>query len=41
MHSMEHCIEECNAVYVQDPNTGVAMFETPKINEYLESTYAL
>jgi glutathione S-transferase len=27
--------------YIEDPNTGVAMFETPKINEYLEATYAV
>lgn len=26
---------------VQDPNTNVAMFETPDIIEYLEKTYAV
>lgn len=26
---------------LQDPNTGVAMFETPDIIEYLEKTYAV
>ncbi len=26
---------------MQDPNTGVAMFETPQIIEYLEKTYAV
>ncbi|KAL0042144.1 hypothetical protein WJX77_004492 [Trebouxia sp. C0004] len=27
--------------YIEDPNTGVAMFETPQIIEYLEKTYAV
>lgn len=27
--------------YIEDPNTGVAMFETPDIIEYLERTYAI
>jgi len=27
--------------YIEDPNTGVAMFETPKINKYLNDTYAI
>ena len=26
---------------MQDPNTGVAMFETPDIIDYLEKTYAV
>lgn len=26
---------------LQDPNTNVAMFETPQIIEYLERTYAV
>ncbi|KAL3131916.1 hypothetical protein ABBQ38_007619 [Trebouxia sp. C0009 RCD-2024] len=27
--------------YIEDPNTGVAMFETPDIIDYLEKTYAV
>lgn len=27
--------------YIEDPNTGIAMFETPDIIEYLEKTYAV
>lgn len=27
--------------YLEDPNTGTALFETDDINKYLERTYAL
>ena len=27
--------------YIEDSNTGIAMFETPQINSYLEKTYAV
>lgn len=25
--------------YIEDPNTNMALFETPDINKYLEDTY--
>jgi glutathione S-transferase len=27
--------------YIEDPNTGLAFFETPKVIDYLEETYAI
>jgi glutathione S-transferase len=31
----------CQAPYIEDPNTGVQMFESAEIIDYLKGTYAL
>ncbi len=39
--AMEYAVSDLAGMLMQDPNTGVAMFETPQIIEYLEKTYAV
>ncbi len=39
--AMEYAVINLAGMMMQDPNTGVAMFETPQIIEYLEKTYAV
>ncbi len=38
---MEYTVINLAGMMMQDPNTGVAMFENPQIIEYLEKTHAV
>lgn len=33
--------KSCKVPYLEDPNTGVQMFESAEIVDYLKATYAL